>query len=151
MTDVAGNLVIAFASEEDEAWLVRNDSNRYISPRLVAEKIKRKEYLVARVGNEIVGYVRLSYFWSFVPCIDIIAVEEPYRRKGIGRALLGFLEEHARKSGNKIIMSSSQADEPEPQAWHRAVGFKDAGAIVALQPIQDVPEIVFVKDVKEHA
>jgi GNAT superfamily N-acetyltransferase len=77
--------------------------------------------------------------------IDIIAVDESLRRRGIGRALLGFLEEHARDTGCEITLSSSQADEPEPQAWHRAVGFKDAGAIVNLAPLQDVPEIVFVK------
>jgi hypothetical protein len=35
----------------------------------------------------------------------------------------------------------------EPQAWHRAVGFEDAGAIVDLAPLQNVPEIVFIKRV----
>ena len=103
--------------------------------------------IVARINGEIVGYIRFSTFWSFIPLIDIIAVEEPVRRKGIGRALLSFLENHARSEGRKIILSSSQADEPEPQAWHRAVGFKDAGAIVDLAPLQNVPEIVFIKRV----
>ena len=79
--------------------------------------------------------------------IDIIAVDESLRRKGIGRALLGFLEEYVRNTGLKIILSSSQADEAEPQAWHRAVGFKDAGVIVDLGPLQDVAEILFVKRV----
>jgi GNAT superfamily N-acetyltransferase len=141
------NLAVSFAGEEDGTWLVRNDSNRHISPELVLDKVARKEYIVARVYGNPVGYMRLSYFWSFIPCIDMIAVEEPYRRSGIGRAMLGFLEAHARQRGNSLIMSSSQADEPEPQAWHRAVGFEDAGAIVSFEPIQDVPEIVFIKRV----
>jgi GNAT superfamily N-acetyltransferase len=46
--------------------------------------------------------------------IDIIAMEESLRRKGTGRALLGFLEQHARNTGCEVILSSSQADEPEP-------------------------------------
>jgi len=33
----------------------------------------------------------------------------------------------------------------EEPAWHRHVGFKDAGAIVNLGPVQHVPEIVFIK------
>jgi GNAT superfamily N-acetyltransferase len=145
--NVADGLVVSFATAADEEWLIRSDSNRYTSQHLVGKKIARKEYIVARSRGDIVGYIRFSHFWSFIPMIDIIAVDESLRRKGIGRALLGFLEEHARDIGCAIILSSSQADEPEPQACHRAVGFKDAGAIVDLAPLQDVPEIMFVKRV----
>ena len=147
MRAIVDGLVVSFATAADEEWLVRNDSNRHISPRLVSQKIAAQEYIVARFRGDLAGYIRLSSFWSFIPMLDIIAVEEALRRQGIGRALLGFLEKHARATGQEIILSSSQADEPEPQAWHRAMGFKDAGAIVDLAPLQDVPEIMFVKRV----
>lgn len=147
MESIIDNLVISYATEYDEAWLVSNDSNRYIAPGLVAEKIGRNEYIIAKVDGQPVGYLRLSYLWSFIPYIDIIAVDEPYQRQGIGKAMLGFLEELARRRGQALILSSSQADEPEPQAWHRHVGFKDAGALVDLAPIQGVTEILFVKRV----
>ena len=136
---------VAFATEQDEAWLIENDSNTYISADLVADKIRSSEYIVARVGRAYVGYVRIGTFWSFIPFIDIIAVEDDWQRQGIGRAMLTFLEEHARNRGQTMIMSSSQADEPGAQAWHRKVGFKDAGAIIDLAPLQHVPEILFVK------
>jgi GNAT superfamily N-acetyltransferase len=144
MRALADESVVSFATAADQHWLVLNDSNRYVSPDLVDLKIEAREYIVARFRGEVVGYIRFSCFWSFIPMIDIIAVQESLRRMGIGRALLGFLEEHARSTEQTIILSSSQADEPEPQAWHRAVGFNDAGAIVDLSPLQDMPEIVFI-------
>jgi hypothetical protein len=45
-------------------------------------------------------------------------------------------------------MSSSQADEPEAQAFHRKIGFRDAGALVDLRPLQEVTEVFFVKNVE---
>ena len=103
-------LVVSFATAADGSWLVRNDSNRTMSPRLVTEKIAAQEYIVARLRGDIVGYIRFSYFWSFIPMIDTIAVEESLRRQGVGRALLGFLEEYVRDAGRDIILSSSEAD-----------------------------------------
>lgn len=136
---------VSFANKDHEAWLVENDSNTYIPPQRVTDKIDRQEYIVASLSIGPVGYLRLSYFWSFIPFIDIIAVKEPYRYKGVGRALLTFLENHARKQDQKFILSSSQADEAEPQAWHRHVGFIDAGALLNLEPLQKVTEVLFVK------
>ncbi len=128
-------LEVAFATEQDQPWLIENDSNAISSTDLVVEKIRRGEYIVARVGPTDVGYVRLSHFWSFIPFVDVIAVEDDWQRQGVGRAMLAFLEEHPRDRGQTMIMSSSQADEPGAQAWHRKVGFRDAGAIIDLAPL----------------
>ncbi len=56
-----------------------------------------------------------------------------------------LLQAKARADGRSMIMSSSQADEPEPQARHRQVGFRDAGVIDDLRPFQVVSEIIFVR------
>ena len=45
-------------------------------------------------------------------------------------------------------MSSSQADEPDAQAFHRKIGFRDAGALIDLQPLQSVTEVFFVKNIE---
>ena len=144
------SLAISFATERDGAWLILNDSNVYISATLVREELIRNEYIVARLGDTPVGYVRMSYFWSFIPYIDIIAVEDDYQRQGIGRAMLSFVEAHAREKGLRLILSSSQADEPGAQAWHRKVGFQDAGALIDLAPLQRVPEILFAKRIADE-
>ena len=89
---------------------------------------------------------RFTPFWSQIPYIDLIWVDEPYRQQGAGKAMLSLLEEAAREQGIRLIMSSSQSDEPQPQAWHRHMGFRDAGALTDLRPLQTVTEIIFVKN-----
>ena len=83
-----------------------------------------------------------------IPFIEVIWVEERFRRRGIGRELVCYLEGYALAQGHRIIMSSSQADEPEAQAFHRNVGFRDAGALVDLRPLQSVTEIFFVMNIE---
>lgn len=39
-----------------------------------------------------------------------------------------------RDGGYQSLYSSSQADEPAPQAWHRAVGFAECGFLAGINP-----------------
>lgn len=81
-----------------------------------------------------------------LPYIEVIWVEDNLRRRGSGRELARCLEDHVRLQGQKIIMSSSQADGPDAQAFHRKTGFRDAGALVDMRPLQSVTEVSFVKN-----
>jgi GNAT superfamily N-acetyltransferase len=139
----SSHLQVSFAAERDLHWLCQHDS--HLDQAHIAQKIERQEYILAKVDEQPVGYIRLSYFWSMIPFVDIIAVDDDQQRKGVGKALLGFVEPLARSKGQKILMSSSQSDELAPQAWHRHMGFVDAGAIIDLKPLQNVSEIIFVK------
>lgn len=67
-----------------------------------------------------------------VPYIGLIFVQEEYQRQGIGRAILGFLEASLRSKGYKVLLSSSQVNEPPSQAWHRAVGFQECGILAGI-------------------
>ena len=57
---------------------------------------------------------------------------ESYRNEGIGQKILAFLEDHLRSIGHDVLYSSSQTNEPEPQAWHRSVGFVESGIIFGI-------------------
>ena len=46
--------------------------------------------------------------------------------------MLAYLEAYLRKRGYNVLMSSSQLDEPEPQAWHRRVEVEECGIINGL-------------------
>lgn len=59
----------------------------------------------------------------------MIHVLPAYRRQGVGKALLQFLESYLRDGGHAALYSSSQADAPDPQAWHRHMGFVECGSI----------------------
>jgi len=96
------------------------------------QKIQRDEILILSVNDEPVGHLWFAFLWSEIPFIDLIYIKQDYQKRGLSRVLLGFLEAYLQKSGYDVLYSSSQMDEPEPQAWHRHVGFKECGVITGL-------------------
>jgi len=116
----------------------------YLPKEEVLRKIKRRECFVLGVDGNLAGYLRLEYLWSLVPFIALIIIEEQYRGKGYSRELLGFVEIFLKNESYEVLYSSSQADELEPQAWHRHVGFEECGVINGINKI-GVAEIFFRK------
>src|SRR5690349_11391053 len=99
----------------------------HLPENILQRKIPWNEVAVAEADGALAGYLYLDHIWSSVPFISIIWVSESHRKKGVGRALLGFVEMQARAQGCEMLYSSSQLDEPEPQAWHRHMGFEECG------------------------
>ena len=104
----------------------------YASKEIIRRKILEGEVFVTEKDDDLVAYLGLEYLWSNVPYISLIQVLEPFRKQGIGRALLTFVEDALRAKGHSAIYSSSQADEPPPQAWHRHMGFQECGIIAGI-------------------
>ena len=86
----------------------------------------------------------MEYLWSTIPYIGLIFVIDEYRKEGVGRKMHDFLENHLRAHGHEFLLSSSTANEPEPQAWHRALGFEECGMISGLNE-GGIGEIFFRK------
>jgi len=121
---------IRMAVEEDVPWLVAHD--RSIPREEQARKVGAREVVVATIGEARVGLLRLDFIWSKQAYIALVWVREPHRRIGVGKAFLRFLDEHLAALGCGTLLSSSQADEPEPQAWHRRVGFVECGFLAGI-------------------
>jgi pimeloyl-ACP methyl ester carboxylesterase/GNAT superfamily N-acetyltransferase len=122
--------VVRLARRPDAGWCVGQDSR--VPADTILEKIAAREVILAESQGGPVGYLRLERLWSKIPYISMIRVLEPHRRQGIGRAMLAFLESLCRGQGHRFLLSSSQANEPEPQAWHRAMGFEECGIIAGV-------------------
>ena len=105
-----------------------------------------EDIVIAEWNEKRVGYVRLEYLWSIVPYISLIQVLPEHRRQGVGKALLRFIETFLRDAGHEALYSSSQADEPEPQAWHRYMGFEECGFIAGIN--EGAGEIFFRKSLR---
>jgi GNAT superfamily N-acetyltransferase len=90
------------------------------------------------------GYVRWEFLWSLVPYVALIRVLPAHRRQGVGRALVAFLEKRLRSQGHTTLYSWSQADEAEPQAWHRHMRFEECGIIAGINE-GGVGEVFFRK------
>jgi ribosomal protein S18 acetylase RimI-like enzyme len=122
---------VRFAELEDLDFCSESDYD-FVTLDILRNRIEEKAVVVAEVGGELVGYLRIEYFWLTIPYLHIIGVNEEYQRKGIGTTMVGFLEEHLLKQRHKVLYSSSTANEPEPQAWHRALGFEECGFIAGI-------------------
>src|SRR5262245_27788132 len=114
------DVTLRFASLADVALL---QDARFVSLDVARRKLEWHEIVIAESDNQLVGYLQLEYLWSLVPYIGLIHVVADYRRRGIGKGMLGYVETFLRERGHEVIYSSAQADEGEPQVWHRRVGF----------------------------
>ena len=111
---------------------------RMFMEKYLKRKIKTKDVIVAEIDGKLVGYLRVEYLGLIVPSLGIIRVNEEYQRKGVGTAMIKFLEEHLLEhkrnkvftcEGHALLYSSAESIAIESQAWHRAVGFKECGII----------------------
>ena len=118
--------------------------DHFLQADVVKRKIEWQEVFIAEWHSTPVGYLRIEYLWSLVPYIALIHVLPMHRRKGIGKALLHYLEEFLKAKEHSTLYSSSQVDEVEPQEWHRHVGFKECGIITGINP-HGVGEVFFRK------
>ena len=136
-----GKLRARFAIPSDLDFVLQE---QYLLPEIVQRKIEGREIIVAELNDSLVGYLRLEYLWSRVPYIALIRVLPAHRRRGVGNALLTFVEEFLRGEGHTVLYSSSQVNEAEPQAWHRHIGFEECGIIAGVNEA-GVGEIFFRK------
>ena len=149
---MSDEIVIRFARLDDLDFVYQDG---YISAAVLKRKIEAQtvlnpdrieEIVIAEWNGKRVGYVRLEYLWSIVPYIALIRVLPEYRRRGVGKALLRFIETFLRDAGHEALYSSSQADEPKPQAWHRYMGFEECGFIAGIN--DGVGEVFFRKNLR---
>jgi predicted GNAT superfamily acetyltransferase len=122
-------VMVRIAAPGDLDFIKQN--SRLPSERLL-QKIQRDEILILSVNDEPVGHLWFAFLWSTIPFIDLIYIKQDYQKRGLSRVLLGFLEAYLQESGYDVLYSSSQMDEPEPQAWHRHVGFEECGVISGM-------------------
>ena len=137
----APEFVVRPATEADLGFVSQNG---YLPARVVRRKVSDGDVFVAVRGAEPVGYLRREWLWSRLPYIALVRVVGPHRRAGVGRALLSFVETETARRGHAALYSSSQADEPEPQAWHRRMGFEECGLLAGVNE-GGVGEVFFRK------
>ncbi|MHA3963798.1 MAG: GNAT family N-acetyltransferase [Candidatus Thorarchaeota archaeon SMTZ1-45] len=127
---VIERVIVRFAGPEVLEWCVVEDVQ--VTEQIIRHKIINDEIIIAELDGQPIGYLRLEYLWSNIPYIGMVFVNDDYRIEGIGRKILAFLEDYLRSRGHDVLYSSSQVNEPESQAWHRSVGFVEAGIISGI-------------------
>ena len=137
---MAADISVRLAHAHDLNWLAEHDG--HLDALALAAKLARSEVLIAEVGGAPAGLLRFDWLWSSVPFIAQVRVLQRFRRLGVGRALVDALTDQAGASGARLLLSSATGNEPEPQAWHRALGFEECGRLSGINE-GDVAEVVF--------
>ena len=136
-------ILVRFAKPEDVSFITKDGCT---DEKTNLWKISSLEVILLLVEDEPAGCLKLEFLWSNVPYIGLIWIDEPYRKCGYSKKLLAFAEDHLRQLGYDTLYSSSQVNEPEPQAWHRHMGFVECGVINGINP-GGIGEIFFRKTV----
>jgi [ribosomal protein S18]-alanine N-acetyltransferase len=84
--------------------------------------------LTARIAAGIAGFAIMRY-GEDVAHLNLLAVDPAQRRRGIGRALLRWLEESALLAGAFIIGLELRAGNESARAFYRAMGYRELGQI----------------------
>jgi aminoglycoside 6'-N-acetyltransferase I len=95
---------------------------------------------VAEAGGKLVGFLELDYrkyapgcSSSPVPFIEGWYVEPVQRGKGIGRALVGAAEAHARAAGYHEIASDAEQENNDGIAAHLALEYEEVERVVCFR------------------
>jgi len=105
----------------------------------VTRALSDKRLLVAERDGEIVGYLWWSWFWDKVPMSTLVRVRPEAQRTGVGAALYAAAEERLREMGCSFWMSSTEEDNERSLLFHKALGFREIGALSDLdQPVREV-------------
>lgn len=151
---------VRFAELKDLDFCMKSDFShvdayrgRGFMEQFLRRRIEAKDVILAEIDGSPVGYLRIEYLGLIAPCLGIIGVNEECQRKGIGTAMINFLEEYLLKrkgrqvfkcEGDALLYSSAEAIAVESQAWHRALGFKECGIIAGCNE-RGIGEIFFRK------
>ena len=83
--------------------------------------------LTALDGNRLVGFAIME-FHDDRAHLSLLAVKPGYQRRGIGRALLDWLNSSARTAGTFFVHLEVRAGNESAKAFYRRLGFREAGA-----------------------
>lgn len=108
--------------------------------RKAARLLNNGRSLVADINGASIGYAMVSQDFFGRPLVERIVVAEPYRRRGVGLALLTRCE--AGHDGDRVFVTVKASDAPMLGMLAKA-GFQGSGVIYNLDPAD--PELVYVK------
>ena len=105
--------------------LIENGLQWRWTPRRVAASIRAPDVnvLVARIQENIAGFAIMRYGDDDAH-LDLLAVAPPYRRAGVGRQLLEWLEKCAVVAGIFSVALEVRAENEGAQLFYKRMGYR---------------------------
>jgi ribosomal-protein-alanine N-acetyltransferase len=96
------------------------------TPERVARSVhdRATHVIVARVGGRLAGFAIMRY-GDDEARLDLLGVVEDRRRRGVGRALVAWLEKCALVAGITTIRLEVRAGNAGARAFYRRLGYRD--------------------------
>jgi len=110
--------------------LVETDLPWSWTPRRVAGLMRQRESLavIARNQNHLAGFV-LAQFGDESVHIALLAVATDYRRRGLGRRLIQWVEETASVAGLFLVRLEVRATKRETRRFYASLGYRETGRV----------------------
>ncbi|HYK25411.1 MAG TPA: GNAT family N-acetyltransferase [Steroidobacteraceae bacterium] len=105
----------------------------------VARHIRNADSLVltARHSGRILGFAIMQY-GETAAHLNLLAVDPASQRRGVGRGLLGWLEETAVVAGTFLIQLELRASNATARAFYEAQGYRETGCVAGYyQRLED--------------
>ena len=146
--------MIEIARSMDKAEVEKLD--RHIPPSRLEECIRSGQVYVLKEASEksgdfsrclAAGVLRYSLFWQTIPFLDLLYIEEEYRRRGFGTEMMRRWEADMKRIGYTSVMTSTQADE---DAWrfYEKLGYRRIGGFFPAG--QEAEEWIYEKRLEEE-
>lgn len=109
-------------------------SDLELAEMVALRREKGHEFLVAVLENAVLGFATYGQFRphsGYRRTVEHTVILAPEARgRGVGRALMGAIEDHARSAGHHTIYAGVSGENAAGIAFHAAVGYRQ----VALLP-----------------
>lgn len=94
----------------------------------ILERFKKKQevFFGYKKDNEIIGYVTLKPFFPGYKHCEVywLTVEKKFQGQGIGRKLMKFIEQYAKKKGFRKICLYTGKNMTKTQEFYKKIGYK---------------------------
>lgn len=122
--------------------LIRESTITFSSEERTAEGLARmiagrraagRAFLVAEEAGAVLGLASYDQFRAgngYAHCMEHTVILSPAARgRGVGRALMAALEDHARAGGAHGMIAAVSAENGAGLAFHRAIGYRQVGLV----------------------
>ena len=120
---------VATCSDIDDIYRIEKDSFSALwSKELFASEIENDNSVVicAFINSEVIGFVCFMFVYDEIH-LSNIAVDEKYRKKGIGSALLNIVKEKMLKEKYDTIFLEVRVSNTSAISLYEKFGFKNVG------------------------